>query len=104
MRDGTAHLRFKEHGGSEIRQIEFEPIYLSVADDFAEDYSGLLPSENETSSVCSADLSTVQGNIAKNFPSAASKFDDLRAFQLGAMEWRVRFICQGMPNLIVSEQ
>ena len=99
MKDGAAMLRFAEFGGSEIRTVEFAPVYLSVVDDFAEDFSGFCKNE---SSVEGPDLLSVQNNISQNFPSAKASYDDLRAFQLSAMEWRVRFICQGEPKMTVA--
>jgi len=104
MVDGAARLQFREFDGDETRVIEFVPLYLSVADDFAEDYAGLSVNEGSKADAGGIDLRSAQKSICQSFPSSASEYNDLQAFELSAMEWRVRFICQGTPKLTVTKR
>ncbi len=91
-------------GGTEIRRIRFAPVYFSIADEFAEAYSGL-QHEYQAKMKAGGDDRTVGGvgnQIGTNFPSVASDYSDLHAYQLSAMEWHLRFVSRGAPQVEVS--
>lgn len=104
MDGATMELVLRESGGSESRTIRFEPVYFSIADEFAEAYSGLQRDDDATrlEGVSGHAVANIGRRIGIGFPSSAENFDNLRAYCLNAMEWNIRFVCQGAPEVEVS--
>ncbi|MEE2524926.1 hypothetical protein V0U79_00990 [Hyphobacterium sp. HN65] len=103
--DGSIiELVLSEYNGTEVRKIRFSPLYFSLADEFSEAYSGLQQEHQARMEAGDDDWSVgrVGNQIGANFPGLASDYFDLRAYQLSAMEWHLRFVSKGKPQVAVS--
>jgi len=90
----TVHFSFESLKEKEVYHVEFQPVHLSISDEWVEDYGGLNKHNNSQIT-----LGDVADNIGKNFPEQKEDYNDLNAYFISAMEWNITFISNSAPSV-----